>query len=74
MSSSRPRAFRSRKQAGDRAVDFERVASDVLLETAVLVPLVAVRNLHEPHAALGEPAGHQALAAEVLRSAWSSSP
>ena len=68
VSSSRPRAFRSREQAGDRPVDLERVAGDALLEAAVLVPLVAVRDLHEPHAALGEPPRHQALAAEVL--AW----
>ena len=67
VSSSRPRAFRSRKQGRDRAIDFERVAGDVFLETAVLVPLVAVRDLHEPHAALREPPRHQALAAEVSR-------
>ena len=39
-----------------------------LIQVAVLVPLhfaVAVRDLHEPHAALDEAAGHQALPAEV---------
>ena len=62
------------EQARDRPIDFECVAGDALLEPTVLVPLVAVRDLHEPHAALGEPAGHQALAAEVLRSRSSSRP
>ena len=39
-------------------------------QVAVLVPLhlsIAVRDLHEAHAALGEPPGQQALAAEVSR-------
>jgi hypothetical protein len=33
----------------------------------VLVPLVGVRDLDEPHARFREAAGHEALAAEVLR-------
>ena len=68
MSSSRPRAFRSVQQAGDRPVDLAGVLLVPLLQVAVLVPLhdrVAVRDLDEPHAALGEAAGQQALAAEV---------
>ena len=65
VSSSSPRAFRSREQAGDRLVDLPGVLRVVLLQVAVLVPLVAVRDLHEPHAALGEPPGQQALPAEV---------
>ena len=69
VSSSRPRAFRSVQQAGDRLVDLAGVLRVALLEVAVLVPLhvrVAVRDLHEAHAALGEPAGQQALPAEVV--------
>ena len=56
------------EQAGDRLVDLAGVLLVPFLEVAVLVPLherVAVRDLDEPHAALGEPAGQQALAAEV---------
>ena len=60
--------FQVAEQAGDGPVDFQGVLLVALLEVAVLVPLhegVAVGHLHEPHAPLGEPAGHQALAAEV---------
>ena len=42
----------------DRLVDFLRVAGMVGLEAAVLVPLVAVGALHEPHAALDQPGNH----------------
>ena len=61
--------FQIGQQAGDRLVDLGGVLRVPLLQVAVLVPLdlaVAVRDLHEPHAALDEPPGQQALPAEVL--------
>src|SRR5205809_454510 len=51
------------QEAGDRLVHFQRVAAMVNLEVAVLVPLVAVRDLHEANAALDETASQQALPA-----------
>ena len=56
------------QQPGDRQIDFAGVLLVAVLQVGVLVPLhlaVAVRDLNEPHARLGEAAGHQAHAAEV---------
>ncbi len=67
VSSSSPRAFRSASRPAIGRSTSRAFCAWSLLQVAVLVPLVAVGNLHEAHAALGEPPGHQALAAEVLR-------
>src|SRR5207247_108265 len=59
-----PRVGRER---GDRLIALQRVLGVVGLQVPVIVPLVAVGPLDEPHPGLGEPAGHQALPAEVVR-------
>ena len=64
VSSSRPRCFRSVHQRGGRLVGVAgtgRVRS--LRQVAVLVP-AAVEELDEAHAALGQPAGQQAVGGE----------
>ena len=61
-------AFEVFEEGGDGAVDFDGVFGVAFVEVAVLVPLdfaVAVGDLDEADAALGEAAGHEALAAEV---------
>ena len=56
------------EQAGDRPVGRRAVVRQLGPEAAVLVPELAalggVIDLHEPHAALDQPPGHQALPAE----------
>ena len=55
------------EQTGDRPVHLGGIVGMILFQTAMLIPLVAVRNLHEAHAALDEPPRHQALPAEIPR-------
>ena len=58
-----PRFFRSVTSAAHGLIDFLGDARDLRLEVAVMVP-VAVIKLNEPHAALGQPAGQQAVGRE----------
>ena len=53
-------------EAVDRLIDFHRVSGQRFLQSSVLVPLVAVRDLDESNASFGEPSRHQALPSEVL--------
>ena len=63
VSSSMPRCFRSVISAADAPVDLLGLELDVVLDAAVVVP-VAVVELDEAHAALGQPAGQQAVGGE----------
>ena len=76
MSSSRPRALRSLQQAGDRAGRWRRSwpAARVFRPPCWSqswqldrFDVTGVIDLHEAHAALDQPPGHQALLAEDLR-------
>ena len=55
------------QQAGDRAIGFAAVARMVAFHVGMGVPFAAGAEveLHEPHAALDQPAGQQAVAAGV---------
>ncbi len=55
------------QQGRDRLIDFGGIRFVVALQALVLVPLVGVAHLDEAHALFREAAGHQTLAAEVLR-------
>ena len=63
VSSSMPRCFRSLISAAVGLVDLLGLERDVVLDVAVVVP-VAVVELDEAHAALGQPAGQQAVRGE----------
>ena len=66
VSSSSPRAFRSVSRP---AIGWSTARAIFVVpahEVLVLVPQVAGGDLDEPHAGLGEPAGQQALPAEVV--------
>ena len=73
VESSRPRCLRSVEQAGDRLVGLAGEAARGCLsmfDVAVPAPLVlhaAGVDLHEPHAALDQPPGDQALLGEVAQ-------
>ena len=54
------------QQRCNRLIDLGGVLRMVRLKVAVLVPLVAVGDLHEAHAALEQSPRHHALATEVL--------
>ena len=68
VSSSSPRAFRSVEQRGDRPVALLGVVA-VAVDVGVVVPglVVAVVDLHDPHAPLDQPAGDQAGVGELAR-------
>ncbi len=67
VASSRPRAFRSLTRAAQgRSISrqtLSRSGLEVLARAAVVVP-VGVVELHEPHAALDQPPGQQAVVGE----------
>ena len=67
VSSSRPRRFRSVIRAAHgwsiSLADVVEVVVEVCAAAAVVVPVVVV-ELHEPHAALDQPAGQQAVVGE----------
>ena len=63
VSSSMPRCFRSLISAAHGWSTSSAMTCDVVLDVAVVVP-VAVVELDEPHAALGQPAGQQAVRRE----------
>ena len=72
VSSIRPRAFKSRSRAGDGPVDAAGHRRQLVGDVVMVVPVVrrsarAAPDLHEPHAALEQPAGQQAPPAEVGR-------
>ena len=63
VSSSMPRCFRSLISAAARLSTSLAATCDVVLDAAVVVP-VAVIELDEAHAALGQPPGQQAVGRE----------
>ena len=63
VSSSRPRCFRSLTSAADGWSVSRHWILSCVGQVAVLVP-AGVHELDEPHAALGQPAGHQAVVGE----------
>ena len=72
VSSSRPRCFRSFEQPGDRLIDRPGVVVVAVLQACRAgpsgrAPHAGAGQLDEPHAALDEPPGEQALPAEHLR-------
>ena len=75
VSSSMPRAFRSMSRRGGRLVEDRAVPVVVGLDPLVAVPVElalahgegAVEEGDEPHAALEQPAGQQAVAAEARK-------
>ena len=70
VSSSSPRALQVAEQSGDRPVNGAGDRGQFARDVGVVVPVVlgparAAPDLDEPHAALEQPAGQEAAAAEV---------
>ena len=59
--------FQVFQQARNRLIDFGGILGVQFEQLRMLIPLIAVRTLHEAHAALGKPPGKKTLPAEIAR-------